>query len=546
MALTEAERISLLLKIRWAQDPCRQMKLTPTQRSVDECNSRYIAVRGQNRGGKTAFSAKKLSSVARRLPDNKTTSVRGVYIVFAPSRSQLSDPWGKKLLKGSELQGALFEKPFLPEYEIASVRYTYGAGEPTINLIELKNGNQILFCVSGDKNVWKRVEGKGMILGIVFDESAGTEQLLEEAMTRLLDANSNPTVRAEAGGGWIIWGATQTKNTAAFERFLALGESDDPLHHEYAAFTLKPDENPAIDMAERRKMAVVMSEESYNIRMLGHGSAASYMAVWPQWDDSVNLTAKGQDYAIQDDDNLWIGYDPGTHYTGIVLAAINKRFPRRLNIVKCWQPQRTLIEQDVRAVRDYLGGRSLEGFVYDQAARKIEKVGTSVVGELDRIMRQAGTDIKIHRGMMKGRSEYQSTIPLMRRYLICPTDSPDHPTNIILNRDPGTGCGILKHQIQQQTFTDNDYELKESNIKSGNDHILDGTRYLISREPAWVKRPCGPKLWGEGAAGKDPDADKLFDRRSLSHEAALNGGVSEIGARRARAKMKRFRNAGQW
>lgn len=501
MALSEKERLELLLKIRWAEDPCRQMQLTPTQKMASESRARYIAIRGQNRGGKTAFSAYMLARIARGLPGVKTTKVRGVYIVFAPSRDQLSDPWGKKLLKGSELKGELFDKPFIPAYDIKHVRYTYGAGDPTVKQIELKNGDYILFCVSGDKNVWKRVEGKGCIKGVVLDESAGTEQLLEEIMVRLLDSNSNDQIIREAGGAWLIWGATQTKKSPAFERFLALCQSgSDP---DYAAFSLVPGENPAIRQDEREKLAAIMSKESYEIRMLGHGSAAGAMALYPQWDDDRNLVPVGQDYVPAPDDNLWIFYDPGSHYTGIIFAAINKLTPRTLRIVKCLQPQRSTLEADVRMIRDWLGGRALEGWVYDQAARKREKVGSSVVGRISQLIAQKGYDIHIHRGLIMGRSEYAATVPLMRQYLHLPPGDPDYPTNLILNREDG--CMLLRWQIQNCAFTENAYELKEENVQKGNDHLSDACRYGISRLPAWVDRGPNPKLWGEGTNGIDPD-----------------------------------------
>ena len=502
MPLSEKERLELLLKIRFAEDPCRRMELTPSQKQANECTARYIAVKGQTRGGKTAFSAKKLATIARRLPDCKTTSVTGVYIVFAPSRDQISDPWGKKLLVASELKGPLFEKPFIPPYEIESTNYTYGAGEPTIKQITLKNGNKILFCVSGDKNVWKRIEGKGMILGIVFDESAGSEQLLTESASRLLDANSNETIRREAGGAWIVWAATQTKKSPAFERFLAICQSGED--KDYAAFTLSPNENPAIDVTEREKMATILSKEEYEIRMLGHGSAAGAMMLYPQWDDDINLVPKGQEYEPHLTDNLWVFYDPGTHYTGIVFAAINRLYPERINIVQFVQTQRTTLEYDVKLIRDWLGGRWLEGFVYDQAARKLDKTGSTVAGALWKLFNTKGHDVRMHRGMLMGKSEYALTVPLMRSYMR-PSPGDTGYVRLVLNRE--SGCGLLRWQIQNCAFKENAYELKESNIAEGNDHGSDACRYGISRRPAWVDRGNNPKLWGEGI-GADPDADR--------------------------------------
>ncbi len=502
MPLSEKERVELLLKIRQAEDPCRMMELTPCQKMASECQARYVAIRGANRSGKTAYSAYRLARIARRLPDCKTTQVQGVYIVFAPARQQLQDPWGKKLLKKSEVKGDLFERPFIPEYEIRNVWYTYGAGDKTPSLIELKNGNYILFCVSGDKTVWKRIEGKGYVLGVVLDESAGTEELLTELAVRLLDANSNEQVRREAGGAWIMWGATQTKKSPAFERFLALGQSGtDP---DYAAFDLLPGENPAIDQAEREKLSAIMSKESYEVRMLGHGSAASNMALYPQWDDDINLVPKNQDYEPGLTDNLWIFYDPGTHYTGIVFAAVNRLFPSRINVVRFEQTQRTTLEYDVKLIRDWLGGRWLEGFVYDQAARKMDKTGSTVAGALWKLFNQKGHDVRMHRGMLMGKSEYALTVPLMRSYLRCPPGS-DIQTNLVLNRE--SGCGLLRWQIMNCAFKENAYDLKESNIAEGNDHGSDACRYGISRRPQWVDRGSNPKLWGDGVA-EDPDADR--------------------------------------
>ncbi len=500
MALSEGERLRLIYEIRRKEDPCRMMELTPSQHHASICTARYIAVRGQNRGGKTALSAYMLSRCARRLPGPKTTQVNGLYVVFAPSRDQLNDPWGKKLLVASEIKGELFDKPFLPAYELDGLpKYTYGAGEPTVKQINLKNGNRIMFFVSGDKNVWKRVEGKGCILGIVFDESAGSDQLLEEAMVRLLDTNSNEQVLREAGGAWLMWGATQTKKSPAFERFLALGQSG--ANAEYAAFSLVPGENPAILQEEREKLAAIMSKESYEIRMLGHGSAAGAMALYPQWDDERNLVPVGQDYEPGIDDNLWVFYDPGTHYTGIVFSSINRLYPERINIVRFEQTQRTTLEYDVKLIRDWLGGRWLEGFVYDQAARKMDKTGSTVAGALWKLFNQKGYDVRMHRGMLMGKSEYATTVPIMRSYL----RGADSQPNLILNR--GNGCALLRWQIMNCAFKENAYDLKESNIQEGNDHGSDACRYGASRRPAWVDRGNNPKLWGDGIA-EDPDADR--------------------------------------
>ncbi len=342
-------------------------------------------------------------------------------------------------------------------------------------------------------------------------------------------------MRREAGGAWIIWAATQTKKSPAFERFLAICQSGQD--KDYASFTLSPNENPAIDAREREKMATILSKDEYEIRMLGHGSAAGAMALYPQWDDDRNLAPLDQDYVPANDDNWWLFFDPGAHYAGMVLACVNKLHPRRLSVIQCWQPQRATLRACVTMVRDRLGGRKLEGLVYDQAARKGDMVGRSIANELNVLVNTKGTDIFIHRGMMMGRSEYMATVPLMRRYLHCDPGDPDYPTNLILNRSPESGCALLRWQIQNCAFTDKAYELKEENIQKGNDHLSDACRYGISRMPAWVDRGANPQLWGEGSNGFDPDADRTaFD--DTTHPDLPTPAVSEA-SRLSRLRAER-------
>ncbi len=191
-------------------------------------------------------------------------------------------------------------------------------------------------------------------------------------------------------------------------------------------------------------------------------------------------------------------------------------------MVQVWQPQRTTIEYDMSLIREWLGGRAIEGFVYDQAARKMEKVGNSVIGRIQKIVNTKGTDIRMHQGAKMGRSEYASTVPIVRRYLCLPPGDPDGDTNLILNR--GDGCDLLRWQILNCAFTEKGYELKESQIAAGQDHTSDSLRYLCSRLPTWVDRGPNPKLWGEGSNGTDPDATRRDhgDTTPADHTLGVN------------------------
>lgn len=534
-ALNDAQRALLTLAIRRQQDAVRQFQPSPTQAACRASRARFRLLMGPNRSGKTGYAAWEIAAAARRLHPTRSTQVAGTFLVFAPSRDQLTDPWAKKLLRQSELKGPCFEHPFIPDEEIESVHYTYGAGEPTVKVILLKNGNSIWFFVSGDPHVWKRVQGRGMVLGIAIDESAGTRQLLMECAARLLDANNNDLVRSQAGGAWLLWSCTETTVNDALIETKAKCESPD--FPDFELFKISPDECPAISMVEREKLRDFMDADEYAMRMLGTGSALQSMMVYPQWDDKRHVATA--DYVPDDTDNLWIGYDPGTNFTGIVLAAITKDTPMTLRVVRCWQPTRQTIEQDVAMIRDHLQGRTLEGWVYDQAARKVEKVGESVIAKLHRIL--MGPDgIKIRRGLSMGRSRYEDGVPLVRHYLT-PGRVANTPPLIQVNPSPASGCGLLRQQMLYAHFTDNAWELKEDNISKGNDHLSDALRYLITRRPGWVKRELNPKLWGPGTGAPAPEsgfkkhdprvtgtADFIEQQRLQSSAHATHGRLARV------------------
>lgn len=517
MALSEGERASLILQLRRKTDPCwrfYQDLLTPGQRACSLSPARYRITSGPNRSGKSALAAAELAATARRIHPTRSTSVDGVYVVLAPFRESLSDPWYKKLRENCELVGDCFGIPFIPDHEILKENgrlcesFTYGAGEPTIKMIRLVNGNKIIFVPSAGKHVWKTIEGKGMILGIVIDEAAGNEKLLTECGVRLLDANSHPKVKADCGGGWLLWSATETKLNTTFIDLKSKCINKDPQYVDYEYFPLSPTENPAIDPTERLKLKTLLSEEEYKIRMEGSSSAGDSMLVYPQLGQQHVLA---QDYEPTPRDNLWFGYDPGTNYAGGTVYAIRPEEPKRIIAVKNWQWHRMTIEGQMSDLRAYLQGRFLCGFVYDQAARIMNPTGESVITRLFKILKTERYHIRLMRGLTKGRSNYDDTVPIVRWYL--------ETNNFAMNSSATSGCQLLRHQLANVRFKENSHELKEQNIMSGNDHCSDNCRYVLSLRPAYVAYPPNPKLWGPGTSGVDPqEGFAPVDHRVLSEE----------------------------
>ena len=475
LTLKEAARV--VLEARRQRDPLVQFQPGPTQEAFLASRTRYKLLSSANRGGKTTSIAIKIARCALRKDPvwSVPKEVNGLYCIFAPRRDQIVDPWFKKLCEGSELRGPCENEPMIPKREIKKVYYTHGGGKPMPKVIELNNGHRIWFGVSGDKHAWEGLEGKGMVLGIALDESAGTQNLIDECMVRLLDAHSHPAVKASCGGGWLDWGATETKLNDAFTNFRA--KCEDETFNDYAAFWIKPDENPAIDPEERAKYAQVLSEDAYRARMEGEGGAHEALLVYPQYDDAVHWC--DEPYEVTDEDTIYVGYDPGSNVSGLVFAAYNERQPRVGHVFAAKELRRTTLAAEAECIRRTVLGRRIEWMAYDQAARKVEKSsGSTVLWQMmDEMKKRQMTP---RSGYFKGRSNYKDSVPVVRLAL--------NDKRIILHK--GSEC--LRAQFKSHRFTERSGELKEDNIQKGNDHVIDSFRYLYSTAPYWKKRERNP------------------------------------------------------
>ena len=484
------EAAKVVMAERRAKDPIYQVRLTSTQEAFVASKTRYKLLSSVNRGGKTSCISFKLARTVRRLDPvwSVPAEVKGIYCIFAPRRDQIVDPWYKKLCVGSEFKGGPWEnEPLIPEREIKKVYYTHGGGKPTPKVIELHNGHAIWCGVSGDKHAWEGLEGKGMVLGIALDESAGTQQLIDECMVRLLDAHSHPMVKSACGGGWLDWGATETKLNEAFSAFRAKAQDDQCA--DYAEFVIPPDENPAIDPAEREKYKQVLSEDVYNTRMAGEGGALDSLLLYPQYDDETHWC--DEPYEVTDDDTIFVGWDPGVNVSGHVYMAFNKHEPRVGHVFAARELKRATLHAEAQVMRQTILGRRIEWLAYDQAARKIEKTsGSSAIWQLQVELKKAG--VSMHMGTTKGRSNYSDGVPVVRQLL--------NDRRIILHK----GAEILRAQFKSIHFTAKGGELREDNIQKGNDHCIDSLRYLCSTGPCWRQRPRNP-------ARLNPDGGMMFE-----------------------------------
>ncbi len=467
------EAAQVVLAARRERDPLAQFKPTPTQAAFLASKTRYKLLSSANRGGKTSCTAAFVARCAlRRDPVwSVPKDINGVYCIFAPRRDQIVDPWYKKLCEESELRGPCEKFPMIHKRDIIKVYNTHGGGKPMPKIIELKSGHRLWFGVSGDKHAWEGLEGKGMVLGIALDESAGTQNLIDECMVRLLETHSHPSIKASCGGGWLAWGATETKLNDAFTEFRA--KCEDPDCPDFAAFWIDPNENPAIDADERLKYKGILSEEKYKARMEGEGGAHEALQVYPQFDDVAHWC--DTPYEVTDDDTIYVGYDPGTNMSGLVFVAYTKDQPRVGHVFRALEVRRATVDAEAEIIVNTVLGRRIEWLAYDQAARKIEKAsGSSTLWQLMECMKKRKATPR--GGYLKGRSNYDDSVPVVRLAL--------NERRLILHK----GAELLRSQFKSIRFTERSGELKESNIQKGADHVCDALRYLQTTGPHWRER----------------------------------------------------------
>lgn len=480
----------LELMIRNDRDPIKNYQPFPTQKRCYASKARYRYIGGANRRGKTAHLCVELVASALRIHPNKTTLKNVTFLVLAPSREQLQDPWAKKLLDDCELPG-FSGRPFLPSWEVKKVYYTHGAGKPTIRQIDLVNGNIIKFGVSKDVEGWKRKAGTQLFC-ILLDEGEGDENMVAELYPRLLDANKDPQIVKEAGGGWILWGATRTTQNQALTRFIENCESDDPACKDWEAFHFTDEDGTEIDKLERERMRSAFSGDDFDVRMSGKARYEDRLLIYAHlWDDERHLAK--EDYVIKDDDNIWCAYDPGgagkeSHNSGLLFAAINKEEPTKLRMVKGILLNKTTLAYDMKRVAHFLQGRTLHGFVYDIACHKTDKgTGKSLDWQIKEQLLNDG--VKVRR-FMPCYNRHDPGIKRCQTYL--------EEGLIQLNPSKESGCLLLRGEILAYKSYEAGVYTGERGVVKVRDELVDCWRYIVNAINAgrnrlcWMPKPCGP------------------------------------------------------
>lgn len=492
MAKMTPETARKIIELRKSQDPLEFYQPTGTQQEFHNSLARRRLICGPNRSGKSCAATAELAMILRNKHPARKPYGQLTIIQFTVSRQQAAQVIGKKLLQQSELKGPCKEKPMIPPWEIAEVGWQK-VGMRVPYQITMKNGNKLIFAWSGQDDVWQRIAGMRLD-GAFIDEDAGTEELFEELYPRLLDASSDK----EAGwGGFIVWAATNTSYSPAFEAFserAAKGVAD------HAMFQIQPQENPAVSMEARNELRAVMSDEAARIRLDGSLSAAGTNLIFPQFDHRRHLTA---DYEPSEQDNLWVGWDPGSKDDyGLMCCAVSQDNPMTVRVIDFFHEKRTTLDHQAQVLADWLEGRTLEGLIVDPSANKTEYSRGKPVIDLFKEILFGQLKVKTERGVLIGRNRLEDTVPLVRRYL---DPDPDNrtvrPLLLFNERAKYAADCIAKARLKNGA-----HKIAFNTIDGKNLESFDLVRYILSRQPHWCHRPPNTRTYQIVKASAIPKA----------------------------------------
>ncbi len=522
-----------ILAERKAKDPLVHYAPGVTQRNCLMSMAFVRLLQGGSRSGKTSHMCVEFSLALRNRHPMRTSAKPVTYIIFAISRSQISDLHGKMRVR-SDLKGPCSEEPMIPDHEVKKEHFAPGVGKPVCREIEMKNGNRLLYALSGQDASWEMIQGKGRIAGIGVDEQAGTQDLIDECMSRLTELNNAEQI-AEFGGAWFFWSTSETMVNPSWDRMKK--KAQDPEQNDAAFFLIRPEENPAVSMEARARTGQFMSEEGRKIRHQGDvGAIDSFYIFRKQWDQQRHVLKEV--YEPDPGDNIWMAWDPGwDHPWALLFGVLRQDHPNQVRVVQALTGRKQTLDHIANEAARWLNGRTLEAMVFDPASKKTEHSrGEMVSLQFENLLRQM--KVESQRGVLFGRNRYEDTLPLFQRYLDPnPEDQTVTPWLVV---DPPTaenGTGFVTEQIASYRQNDkSDGSRRGHNIWKHNDEFCDCIRYLISRQPAWCPRP--PNLAKSYALSKGMP---LTYRRTRPDPLAITPEMSEAD----RQHIARLRESGR-
>lgn len=503
-ARADEARRRILAKLK-AQDALLNFKPSPVQLAYLQSDSPFRVIIGGNRAGKTTTNAVDLAYIARGMHPYRTAPRRLRILVLTNTRQQAANVFGRKLFTASELPGKFHDTPLIPASEVNIDYLKVGVHVPYA--AQTKHAD-ILFSWSAADNVWERLQGQKLDL-CYFDEDAGSMKLVDEIFMRGMDARSAAGTAGDCGWlGGINWSATPTTATDGYLKFRRYCQEHNPTK---SYFYIPPGDNPAISKEAILEARGFLGARQAQVRVDGTKDATDLVLIYgEQWKEARHVAA--EPHRIRPEDNLWLGYDPGVeHPTGMLIVALSKDAPQQMKVVKCWLHARQTLEFDARVLDEWLCGRRLAGMVFDYAAKTHNKMGESVIGELQKIL--AAKQMMPFFGYFQAKKMHAPGIAMVRHYLDPDPYDPHAPTLIRL--DPPTeanGTGMMRQQFLAYRGKEATRFTGEGGVVKKDDDLVDPIRYLAMHRPAWsAQSPCGVMTKSQ----RTPDTPPVLDHQPV-------------------------------
>lgn len=523
--LSEADRLALLARIAEASDPLVVYKPGPTQRAFRHDPTLYKALGGPNRSGKTL----ELCAELTLLLEGKHPLVRSQapcrYILMVPSRRQAGEVWGEYLVNDCGLSLPQGRRGFmLPEdYEM---HWDRTIRPPVLRrAIHRRTGHSLFLVIANAANAQNMLEGMKFD-GALIDESAGTQALMDEVMSRLLDSLSNPE---KEGTGFIWWGFTETKVNAAATEFLRKCRSPD--YEDYKEFRINPSENPRISVEARKRVGKGLSEAARKVRMDGTAGAADLVLIFPRLAEHRDRWVLPHPYEPLADDNIYVGFDPGIdHPCALVFAHLSRLDPSRMVVTHVVLRSGEGPREVVAHIADYLKGRRLTGLAFDQHGGKRREWGTgkSAIQHLADLMSAPSWWQGGMLNMIPPLGSHKHGIVAMQRRL---DEGQDLGPRVVFDTPTAeNGMGLLLDQLCSYRGREDKNFTGPHGVVKKNDDAVDAFRYLCVIDPHWADL-------GHNAAGVEY-TEKKAAPAPWRRPAAAGGSFDE----RRRSRIKRQRS----
>jgi hypothetical protein len=179
---------------------------------------------------------------------------------------------------------------------------------------------------------------------------------------------------------------------------------------------------------------------------------------------------------------------------GMMVCAINKEQPLRLNVVKCWMYRGETIEKDVDNLAEWLRGRRITGFVYDTNLKNRDRGGgPSVLQRFKELARSRGIEPMF--GYFQSKKNHAPGIALVRHYLAPGQDQTTEPLLVMSPATPENGTGIFRQQMLKYRGKEATKFTGAGGVVKKEDELADAIRYICMQRPSYNKDwRCGTAL----------------------------------------------------